>query len=244
MLFLIITVIVLLLSCLLGWVVARISLKLKNKSFLTVFLSLVFIGGYYFLYLKANGFIQEMIRNADVYGARIEEAAYGLYLFGRVGEGDWLAAAVCLAVTAVLFAVVWRILSRSFLQIATGGGTAEKIRYTEKTAKQKTVFGAILGKEFARFTASPSYMLNCGLGILLLPVTGVLLLIKGEAVSQVFDQIFTGRPDIAAVLLCTALCLLASLNDMAAPWRGKASGSLSPCPSKRNRCCGQKPLCI
>ena len=31
-------------SCLLGWVVAKISLKLKNKSFVTVVLSLVFFG--------------------------------------------------------------------------------------------------------------------------------------------------------------------------------------------------------
>ena len=45
LLFLIVTVIVLLLSCLLGWVVAKISLKLKYKSFITVLVSLVFIGG-------------------------------------------------------------------------------------------------------------------------------------------------------------------------------------------------------
>ena len=35
---------VLTLSCALGWVVAKISLKLKNKSFITVFVSLVFLG--------------------------------------------------------------------------------------------------------------------------------------------------------------------------------------------------------
>ena len=41
--FLIISVIVLVLSCLLGWVVARISLKLKNKSFVIVLISLLFV---------------------------------------------------------------------------------------------------------------------------------------------------------------------------------------------------------
>ena len=45
LLFLIVTAIVLILSTLLGWVVARISLKLKNKSFVTVLVSLLFIGG-------------------------------------------------------------------------------------------------------------------------------------------------------------------------------------------------------
>ena len=37
-----VSLLVLVLSCLLGWVVAKISLKLKNKSFITVLVSLVF----------------------------------------------------------------------------------------------------------------------------------------------------------------------------------------------------------
>ena len=135
---LLVTVIVLLLSCILGWVVAKISLKLKNKSFITVLISLVFIGAYYFFYFKANDFIRDIIANADSYGARIKGAAYGLYVFGRTGEGDWLAAAICTAVTAILTAIVWRILSRSFLQIATASGNSAKVRYTEKTAKEKS----------------------------------------------------------------------------------------------------------
>ena len=41
-----VSVFVLLLSCLLGWVVAKVSLRLKHKSFTVVILSLVFIGLY------------------------------------------------------------------------------------------------------------------------------------------------------------------------------------------------------
>ena len=41
---LLISLFVMAISCLLGWVVAKVSLKLKNKSFVTVVLSLVFFG--------------------------------------------------------------------------------------------------------------------------------------------------------------------------------------------------------
>lgn len=44
---LLISLFVMAISCLLGWVVAKVSLKLKNKSFVTVVLSLVFFGLYY-----------------------------------------------------------------------------------------------------------------------------------------------------------------------------------------------------
>ncbi len=91
LLWLIVSVLVLLLSCLLGWVVAKISLRLKNKSFVTVLASLLFIAAYYFFYFRATIMIRELIANAAVYGERIKGSAYGLYLFGRIGEGDWRA---------------------------------------------------------------------------------------------------------------------------------------------------------
>ena len=217
LLFLITTVIVLVLSCLLGWVVARISLKLKNKSVITVIISLAFIAGYYVLYFKANILIRDIVRNAESYGERIRGAAYALYLYGRVGEGDWLAALICAAVTAVLLALVWTVLSRSFLKIATAGGTAKKARYTEKPVRPKTVSGALITREFARFTSSPNYMLNCGLGVLLIPVSGVLLLARGSEAAEVLGAVFAGKPGCVEVLICAALCLMASMNDMAAP---------------------------
>ena len=58
------SLVVLTLSCALGWVVARISLKLKHKSFITVVVSLLFLAAYYFFYFKAQGVISDLIANA------------------------------------------------------------------------------------------------------------------------------------------------------------------------------------
>ena len=82
------SVFVLTLSCALGWVVAKISLKLKNKSFITMLVSLVFIGVYYFFVFRAQTFIKELVGNAAAYGDSIKGAAYPLYLLGQVGTGD------------------------------------------------------------------------------------------------------------------------------------------------------------
>ncbi len=114
-LFLIITIIVLILSCLLGWIVAKISLKLKNKSFIVVLIALSCIGGYYFIYFKAQIWIRELVANASVYGTNVKDSAYGLYLFGRIGEGDLIATAIFAAATALLLALTIFILSRGFL---------------------------------------------------------------------------------------------------------------------------------
>ncbi len=214
---LLVSVIVMVLSCLLGWVVARISLKLKNKSFITVILSLLFLAAYYFVYYKAQALITLLVENAAVYGMKIRGSAYLLYLFGCAGAGDWLAMLIMTATQAVLLALTMWGIARSFLKIATATGSVKKVRFEHKAVRAQSTQRALFGKELRRFTASPNYMLNCGFGILMLPVAGIVLLIKGGALGQTLADVFGGNVDIVPVLMCAAVCLLASMNDMAAP---------------------------
>lgn len=213
-----ISLVVLILSCALGWVVAKVSLKLKNKSFITVFLSLLFFAAYYFVYFKANEVISHIIENAASIGDKIKGSAYPIYIIGRSAEGDLLSILLFFAITAVILFVVLYIIAHGFIKIATSSGSSAKTKYVEKTAKKNSIFGAMLGKEFARFTASPNYMLNCGFGIIFLPIAGVLIFIKGSDLASNLAQALGDKAEsFIPVLFCAALCTLASMNDMAAP---------------------------
>ena len=214
---LLVSVIVMVLSCLLGWVVARISLKLKNKSFITVILSLLFLAAYYFVYYKAQALITLLVENAAVYGMKIRGSAYLLYLFGCVGAGDWLAMLIVTVTQAALLALTMWGIARSFLKIATATGSVKKVRFEHKAVRAQSTQRALFGKELRRFAASPNYMLNCGLGILMLTAAGIALLIKGGALGQTLADVFSGNVGVVPVLMCAAVCLLASMNDMAAP---------------------------
>lgn len=211
------SIFVLTLSCVLGWVVAKISQKLKNKSFITVLVSLVFFGAYYFFYAQAGDLLQELIANAAQYGDSIRTGAYPLYLVGRVAVGDGVAMAVVAAVTLALFALVWYIIARSFLRLATSTGAVAKVEYREKTARLRSPDRALLSRELSRFTASANYMLNCGMGILGMVVASVALLWKGRELMTVLPLLFMDKPEAVPVLLCAAFCVIISMNDMAAP---------------------------
>ena len=213
---LLISVLVLILSCVLGWVVAKISLKLKHKSFMTALIALVCLGAYYFFYFKAQAILQDLVANALLYGIHVKLAAYPLYLFGRYAEGDWTAIAVFTLATAALFALLWYVLSRSFLGIVTATGKAVRRVYREKAVQRQSISRALFSKELGRFTASANYMLNCGLGTLLLPVGGIALLVKGGVAVDALELIVE-HPGCTAVLLCTAVCMLSAMNDMATP---------------------------
>jgi len=213
----IISLLVLVLSCLLGWVVAKVSLKLKNKSFASVLLSLVGIGLYYFFYFKAQKIIENITEYAVEIGDRVMGSAYILYLFGRIGTGSRNAMLAFTAAIFIISALTMYLLARSFIHIATATGAAEKTVYREKTAKKRSVFGAVLSKEFGRFTSSANYMLNCGLGVLLIPAAGILLIIKGQDLYAHFEMTFGEKAASLPVLAAAAVCMLISMNDMAAP---------------------------
>lgn len=208
---------VLTLSCALGWIVAKVSRKLRNKSFITVLVSLVFIGAYYFFYAQAGDLLQELLANAAQYGESIRSGAYPLYLVGRVAVGDGGAMAMVTAVVLALFALVWWLIARSFLKLATSTGTVAKKEYREKTTRRRSADAALLGRELSRFTASANYMLNCGMGILGMVIGAGALVWKGGSFLPMLEPVFASRPGALSVLLCAALCTLVGMNDMAAP---------------------------
>lgn len=214
---LVITLIVLVLSCLLGWCVAKISLKLKRKNFMTVILSLAFMGAYYFAYYKANEVLTNLINNAAVYGEKIKGAAYGLFIFGSAFTGDIKSTLITVGVTAALILATWLILKKTFLSIAISTGKTEKVKYVEKKIKNRSVFEALLVKEFSRFKSSANYMLNCGLGILFIPVAGIVLLIKGDALIKVFSSMDGFPAGFVTIVLCAGIVGLSSMNNMAVP---------------------------
>ncbi len=211
-----ISLFVLTLSCALGWVVAKISLKLKRKSFITVIVSLVFFGLYYFVCFRSQAMITDLLLNAENVGNRIK-GIYPLYLFGRVGCGDGVAMLIVSAVVIALLALVWYLIARSFLHIATASGNTAKTVYHEKAVKPVSADAALLRKELGRFTSSPLYMLNCGLGTVFLVVLAVLALIKGREVFLMMNALFAGGEGFVTVLAALCLCLLAGSNDISTP---------------------------
>ena len=211
-----ISLFVLTLSCALGWVVARISLKLKRKSFITVIVSLVFFGLYYFVCFRSQAMITDLLLNAEDLGNKIG-GIYPLYLFGRVACGDGVAILAVSAAVIALLALVWYLIACSFLKIATASGNTAKAVYHEKAVRQASIDTALLRKELGRFTASPLYMLNCGLGTVFLLVLAVMALIKGREVFLMMNALFAGGEGFVTVLAALCLCLLAGSNDISTP---------------------------
>ncbi|MBR2521771.1 MAG: hypothetical protein IKE61_01400 [Coriobacteriales bacterium] len=212
-----ITALVLALSCLIGWVIAKINLKFRRKSFVAAFGVLAFLAIYFLFVSSFGNLIEDIATNAIYYGELIQESSSLLYWFGLAADGGWLALAGFAAVCAILLVLTWIVISRSFLHIATSSGKQKKAVYREKETKQKSPAFALLMKEFTRFTSSANYMINTGLGIVFLVLAGVLILWQGSTVSVALHLFFAGIPGATAILLTTCICMMSVMIDTAAP---------------------------
>lgn len=219
LLLLVITLIVSVLTCVLGWVVALISGRLKNKSFFTVLFSLLFLGVYYFVYFRINTLLQSFSANSEKIGSVIRKI-YPVYQLGLAGTGEKLPMLLVTAGAVILFAICVAVLSKSFVNIITSQRSGKKKEYKEKAAKVRSASSAIFGKELTHFLKSPTYMLNCGLGLIILTVLGIYVLISGDNLLAMVSQIAAEAPvvvDILPAFGVTAVILLISMNNFSAP---------------------------
>lgn len=212
------SLLVLCLSCALGWVVAKLGSRVKKKSAVTTVLSLLCFAVYYLFYSRAQQAVKNIIENSAAYGAKVENDVYPLYLLGRAASGDGLALLAFAAIVTALLALVWWLIQRSFIRLATVQVGSKKKKLRDAALKQKSVNAALFGKERARFLSSAGYMLNCGFGVIFTVLAGVAALIKGHDLAQVLDALSVSGVDTGVVPLIAAglICLLTSANNIAA----------------------------
>lgn len=208
---------VLTLSCILGWVVALVSSRVKNKSFVTVVLSLAFIAGYYYIYFRAYSLLTNILANLENIAESVKSILYPFYHMGLAAEGNAFSMLIFTVIVAVLFGAVYLVLSGSFLKLATTNKGAAKVKYKEGAVKINSADSALLRKELKRFVGSPTYMMNCGLGVVLMIVAGVLLVVKGEFAVELLNGLFGEAKGIISLLAAAMICMMTTMNDITAP---------------------------
>lgn len=216
-----ITLFVLVLSAVLGWVVALVSGKMKRKNITTVILSLVFICAYFFIYTNAFNYLQAITLSPDGAGDIVKSALYPFYQMGLAAEGNAIATLIFAAFVCALFAIVYAAISRSFIKLATSNKGAAKAQYKERSLKAHSADTALMIKELRRFTGSATYMLNCGLGLIFFLIAAVALVWFRDDVFSYINGIFafTGSADVDTLCLvaAAAIFLICSMVDISSP---------------------------
>ena len=208
------------LSCILGFFVALISAKLKNKSFITVIISVVFIGVYYFFCFRMSDIIKSIITNSETVGKGIKVWGNLLYQIGMASTGKIVPMLIFSAITIILCVLSFALLSKTFITLSTFNKGEKKAENKKVSEKQSSLETALIKKELGRFTSSATYMLNCGLGAIILPIVSVVAIIKRNDILTLINQFKDGTPEIyklIPIFVMAAVCLASSMSSISTP---------------------------
>ena len=201
-------------SSILGWLIALIVRRMKNTTFITVLISLVFIGGYYFLYFRMRAILASVIENLSGIAEAMHGWAYPLMLIGRGARAELLPLlAVALAAGAAFFLMCF-VLSKTLFSVLTASAGGKKAVYRAKDEKRGGVFPALVKRELKRFISSPTLILNTGFGILLLIAGSVFALVKAEAVRGFISNsgMFSVLTPVLPAAAYTVVCVISSMD--------------------------------
>ena len=202
------------LSAIIGWVVAEISGRVRNKNAVVVVLSLVFMGGYFVGMQKLQSTLQGLLRGlSDDADARAKAGL--LYHLGHAAEGDGLALLVFGVVVLAAMAAFCGVLGRQYLRLMTTKRGVKKAVYHAKVTQKSSLRKALLRRELLHLASSPAYLLNCALGTVMLGIVGGVFLVKAE---QIYVHASERIPaEFLPLLLCAIVCGGLAANLLAAP---------------------------
>lgn len=177
--FLLLPFLTLALSCLIAWVISEIASRIRNKTFVTVFLFIVFFLGYMYLCGSIGMYAGES-EDAMVDLSGLKNTALFYWAGDAMANGSILSLlffALCVIVPAFL---VYFVLDKRFIYIITTKKSKLKVEYKGNSERKLSVYGSLVKKELRRFFSSSAYIMNAGLGNVLCIAFAIFIAISSQ----------------------------------------------------------------
>lgn len=213
--FIILPLLPLTLSCLLGGIIAAITARMRHKNIITLVFSLLFLAVYMYFYMNIQGYMQQLMANGLNIADAFERGLPPFYWLGNAAaDGDFVKLILFVLCCVVPFGILYEVLSKTFIGIATERRSAAKKVYKGGEMRTGSAFMAVVKKELARFVSSAGYMINAGMGIVMMAAAAVFMAVKRAQLIMLLDAIGTGY---AGVLVGLIVCALVSMVFISAP---------------------------
>lgn len=203
------------LACLLAWILTLLTARLRRKNIVTLLISLVFLGAYFWVFSNLQRHIDTLLSQGAEIAETFRRFLPPLFYFGRaISDAGFTDLLIFVVFAVVPFAVMIALLSRSFIKVATTKRGARKIEYRAGAMKASGHILAINKKELRHYWSNPGIVLNTSLGGIFAIIVGGYLLFARESAGALIDQLSVLIPGVGstAVLVAAVLAITASMN--------------------------------
>ena len=209
------------LACLIAWLVSLVTRKMKQKAFFQLIFSLLFMVPLFLLFNNVNKYMMDAVANGSNIAETVRTGLPPFYMAGMaIAMRSWKYLAIFALICVVPFAILYFVLTKSFIHIATARPTASNTVYEEKELHASSVTVALMKKDITRLLNSSSYMLNAALGVPLSILIGVIALFGGMDMLLSLLDISAGsssNPALFPVIGCMFLCMTCTFTYISAP---------------------------
>lgn len=198
-----------------GYIVAVVSRRMKNKTLVTTLISVVFLLAYFVAYFS---FMSSDVPESD---AIVIPENPIITAIGSFCCLEPLAVVTFILVTVLTSVLAYKMITRNYLAIITDFRGAKKNVYRRRTLASGSALSAVTRKELRRFFTSSTYMLNSGMGLIMLVLLAGYALIERDTLLSVVDMLSAELPTVTREgilppVAITAIIFLSATNSISA----------------------------
>lgn len=202
------------LASLLGWLLALLLRRVRHRSLASVLAVLLFLGIYGFVCFRMAAGEEAALSGGLSHLLAELGSLPPLCWMGRMALGSAGELPRCAACLLLPFLLAMTLLSRSFQKTTAPADTVPAAAGRAVVTPPRNPHAALLQKELRRFLSSPTYVINGGMGLLLLAAAGVLLPMQRQRLETALP------PELKTLLLPLLLsggAILLSMTLITAP---------------------------
>lgn len=212
-------------ACLVGWGIAALTSRMRNKTLFTLILSFGSIGVYFWLNAKMQSYVAQLISNGEQIAGAMQKSVFPAYHFGLASaEGNLVSLLLFLLCAVLPFALMCAVLIRSFIKIATTKRGAAKIEYKERALRSSGAKLALIKIELKRFFSNAMVLMNAGIGSAFMLAGAAVLIVKPSLITGIAQQL-EALAGISPVILCAGiimmLCSMVTVSSSSISLEGK-----------------------
>ena len=176
-------------SCIFGWLVALISSRMRRKNLIVTIISVVLFCGYMAVCTQLYSYMEALVENGVQIGEAVQKSIFPAYHLGKAIADSSVGSLLLFVLCAVVpFVIVYVVLSKNFIHIATAKRGTVRIEYKEKQLKVSSGVKALTMKDLSRLGGNPMYILNACTGSILLLLAIGAAIWKYDDVASIIEM--------------------------------------------------------
>ena len=237
-------IIPIIISCIIGTLIAITSSKFKYKNLVQILVSIVFILGIFYLSFNTENIINYLIKHSTSINDLITKIYYpaGVYV-NLISNFNIIDLLIYLIINTILFSITIFIISKIYFKINSQlkNITTNKVKLTNLKIEAKSINMSLIKKELNTFFKTPVFIINAGFGLVLFIFAAIIIKYKFNSIIplltdkngiNISKEVIMNNLSIFILILISSTAYMTSITNSVISLEGRNINILKTLPIK------------